>query len=90
MSFVVVETSDGIFLGLCLGLAFWSKLDSAGQIAAPSFTEDQADSFIAACVKVDKEHNIVKQYRKVKVTPDVNGKYCSKQACVAAGLDNWE
>lgn len=44
---VIVHQEHGVFLGLFLGLAFYSRLDSAGQTMAPVFEcEVQAQDFL--------------------------------------------
>lgn len=86
MSFVVVHDTDGIFLGQALGLGFWSKLDSVGQDSAVVFNSIQeAEDFLASW-----EGEIPENIKFVEITPDSEcGKYVSKYACLAAGLDMW-
>ena len=77
--FVIYSPEDGVFLGHALGLAFFSKLDTAGQTAAPTF----ADANDAAELL-----GLFGQVRLVPVTPD-QGDYASMAACMAAGLPGW-
>ena len=37
MQFVIVSTELGVFVGYALGLAFWTNLETAGQIEAVTF-----------------------------------------------------
>ena len=40
--YILVHPEDGVFLGFAFGLAFFSKLDAVGQVAAP-VSEDAHD-----------------------------------------------
>lgn len=81
---LITHPEMGVFLGACLGMGFWSKLDSAGQPSAVTFdNQDQAKDFLFTCVG-DEYQGIV----FVPVVPD-QGDYASVEACVAAGQDAW-
>lgn len=57
---VIVHPDHGVFLGLFLGLAFYSMLDSAGQTMAPVFvSNDQAETFMSSWKCCTKDHRIV-------------------------------
>ena len=91
MSVVIYNEELGIFLGRFMGLGFWSKLDPAGQTAAPTFPSDMYAEYIA------KEMAPEYEFTYPKVIPDEpepgNEKaiiYASVKACVAAGLPKWE
>jgi len=74
----------GIFLGHCLGLAFWSKLEPVGQPAAATFPSvEVAEQFMASWSGGRPPGATL-----VPVIPDM-GTYASVAACVAAGLDGW-
>jgi hypothetical protein len=93
-TYVIYHEEIGIYLGECLGLMFWSKLDSVGQEAAPTWpTEEEALEF-------------VKQYRDNLRNPDlypleafkivgvqateVPEQYASIEDCVRVGLPSWD
>lgn len=84
MAWVLTHPERGVFLGCWLGLSFWSKLDPAGQPAAPTFpSTEEAESFMA-----EWEGGRPQDVRLVEVVPD-DGTYASVAACVAAGLEGW-
>lgn len=86
MAKLIFHPEDGIFLGSCLGLGFWSRLDPVGQDCAVTFeTEGQAREHLAGS-SLTPEH--LAQLRYVEVKPDM-GVYASIDACVAAGLPAW-
>jgi len=83
-SLVIYDAEMGVFLGFCLGLAFWSNLDPVGQPAAPTFTSHkEAESFLDAWGDGRPAGATL-----VPVVADQNG-YASVAACVAAGLPGW-
>lgn len=83
-SVVICHPEMGVFLGLGLGLAFWSKLDPVGQDHAPAFdNEAQAEEFMASW-----DNGRPQGATLVAVVPDADG-YASVAACVAAGLPGW-
>lgn len=84
MSVVIVHPEFGIYLGSCMGLGFWSKLDSAGQDAAVTFPSQQdAEQFMGTW-----DEGAPQGCQFISVIPDQGG-YASVTACVAAGLDAW-
>lgn len=85
MAVVIYSDKDGVFLGVALGLGFWSKLDPVGQPSAATFeSEAQAEEFMATwnCGRPDDA-------RCVPVEPD-DGEHASIAACVRAGLPAWD
>lgn len=83
-AFVIVHPEMGIYLGSCMGLGFWSKLDAVGQPSAVTFSsEEDAEAFMASW-----DDGKPKGVSLVPVIPD-DGTYASVAACVAAGLDGW-
>lgn len=87
MSFVITHPEMGIYLGNCMGLGFWTKLDPAGQEAAAVFpTREEAESFMATWDD-GKPAGVTLH----PVIPDRgNGTFASIDACVAAGLEGWD
>lgn len=81
---VVHSEKLGIFLGQCIGLAFWSLLDAAGQETAYTFpTQADAFSFIDDCLaEVDDEFEVT------SLIPSL-GEYATIEDCVRAGLPAW-
>lgn len=80
---LLVSDELGIYLGNCMGLGFWSKLDAAGQDAAVTFpSEDVAREHMAGWDEAPSD------VRFVPVLPD-DGEYATMQACVRAGLHPW-
>ena len=83
-AFVITHPEWGIFLGHCLGLSFWSKLEAAGQPAAPTFPSiESAEQFMSSWI-----NGRPPEASMAPVVPD-DGTYASVAACVAAGLDGW-
>lgn len=81
---VIHNQNDGVFLGEALGLAFWSKLETAGQVGAVTFpSKKHAEEFMATWIGGRPEGT-----RLVPVTPD-QGDYASMEACIAVGLEGW-
>lgn len=81
---VLYSKRDGIYLGCCLGLGFWTELETAGQDAAVVFDdEEQARAHMASWDLPPPE-----DVRLVLVTMD-RGNYASIESCVAAGLPAW-
>ena len=86
MKCVITHPEMGIYLGSFLGLGFWSKLDPAGQDAAPVFaSSEEAETYMATWDNARPEGAVLRP-----VIPDSDdGTYASIDACVAAGLDRW-
>jgi hypothetical protein len=85
VAFLIVHPEYGIYLGRCLGLGFWSKLDPVGQPSACTFeSQGQAEAHMARWVEGPPEG-----VRFHPVEPD-DGPYATVAAWVAAGLEPWE
>lgn len=87
MAVVLVHPEFGIFLGHCMGLTFWSKLDPVGQSSAPTFESPEALTAALATWLAplgDKE-----RMHAHPVHAD-SGSYASIASCAAAGLDPWQ
>lgn len=81
---VIVSSRMGIYLGSCMGLGFWSKLDPAGQSSAVTFDSiSSAEEYMRSW-----EGGRPDDVSFVPVSPD-DGTFASISACVAAGLDAW-
>lgn len=85
---ILVSKSMGVYLGSCIGLGFWSKLDSVGQDAAITFeSEDEIRKMIATW---DGLTSLPSDLQYLDVTADIDGTYASISACVAAGAEYWQ
>jgi len=82
--YVITHPEWGIYLGECMGLGFWSKLDSCGQPAAVTF-ETMSD---AEVVMSSWDSGRPAEAGTAPVVAD-DGEYASIAACVRAGLDGW-
>ncbi len=84
--YVIVHPKMGIFLGTYAGLAFWSRLESAGQIAAPAFDSINAALEYMATWECGPPRGAYCH----RVEADVDGgTYASMAACIHAGLEGW-
>jgi hypothetical protein len=84
MSFVIVDPEMGIYIGNCLGMGFWTKLDPVGQPSVVTFESTQeAEDFMSTW-----EGGRPLGAKLHQVQPD-DGIYASIQACVNAGLEGW-
>lgn len=84
MSVVIYHPTDGIYLGSCLGMGFWSSLDPVGQPSAVTFPSEAAAEQHMAEWECGRPQGI----SFVPVEADAAG-YASIAACVAAGLPAW-
>lgn len=81
--FVLYNEEVGIYLGNCMGLGFWSKLDSAGQERACVFeTPEQAEAHLAS------HDDPVKNCVTREVECD-DSNYATISELEAAGLPTW-
>lgn len=71
----------GVFLGVAIGMAFWSKLDPVGQVSAPIFEcAEDARPLFEAFPRQD--------IRMIEVVADL-GDAASMSECVRVGLPGW-
>lgn len=84
MAYVIYSEIEGIFIGSCIGLAFWSKLDPVDQPAAITFpSEACAEQFMSTWAGGRPDGVSL-----VTVEPD-QGEYATIEVCVGAGLPGW-
>lgn len=85
--FVITHPELGVFIGNCMGFAFWSELDPVDQPSAVAFaTEGEATEHARKLREDMAEIGFV----ELPVTQDPNGElYASREACGAAGLPVW-
>lgn len=81
---VIYSEADGIFLGECLGLEFWSKLDPCDQPAAVTFQSPIDAERYMSTWRGGRRMGVL----LVPVEADQDG-YASVEACVKAGLPSW-
>lgn len=81
--FLIIDADLGVYLGACLGLGFWSKLDPAGQDAAITFSSEAEAQRV-----MSKWESSPAAPRIVPVTADL-GDFASIAACCAAGAPAW-
>ena len=82
MRYVLYNDELGIYLGSCLGLGFWSKLDPVGQDSAVTFPSEAScaahmeswDRSVDGCILV---------------AVNAEDTYASVEQCVEAGLPGW-
>lgn len=71
----------GVFLGVAVGMAFWSKLDPVGQLSAPTFLcAEDARPLFEAFPRQD--------IRMIEVVADL-GDAASITECVRVGVPGW-
>lgn len=79
--FVIYDEEMGVFLGHCIGMGFWSRLDPVGQDSAVTFvSEEQAHELMVMMGKQD--------CRVVEVRTE-DERYASIAECVEAGIPAW-
>jgi hypothetical protein len=84
--FIIEHAQHGVFLGVGLGLAFWTNLDDLGATAAPTFPSREdaskfAEDFLSA--------NDPRDMRYIEVVADLPQYQASIEACVRAGARGW-
>lgn len=85
MAFVIYTDAEGVYIGHCMGLGFWSKLDPADQPCATTFpTIADAEQHMAEW-ECGRPLGAV----TVPVVPDEPGGFASIAACMRAGLPEW-
>lgn len=84
MAVVIYHPTDGVYLGNCLGLGFWSNLDPVGQDGAVTFPS----AAVAEEHMAEWESGRPRDVTLVEVVAGEDG-YASMQACVMAGLPGW-
>ena len=80
--YILYNEEMGVYLGSCLGLGFWSKLDPVGQDAAICFREKEDASPIIKVTKSDYDFHLL------EADNDKNG-YSSIASCQRAGATPW-
>lgn len=84
MAYVIQDPELGIYIGSCMGLGFWTKVDPIGQPSVVTFGSIQDAEDYMQTWECGRPENITFH----EVEPD-DGVYASIQACVNAGLEGW-
>lgn len=84
MAVVIYSETNGIYLGNCLGLGFWTKLETVGQTSAVTFP----DATVAKEHMEQWEGGVPDDAQFVEVVDDDDG-YATMASCVRAGLPGW-
>lgn len=90
--FVLVHPEMGVYLGTCLGLGFWSKLDPVGQLAAVTFENRTVADVIMRSWDNGRPDKVIIWPVMADWAVCVGGKptFASIAACVATGLETWD
>lgn len=83
---VIVHPEWGIFVGVSLGLAFWSALDSVGQEQVPVMTADQAVLLLASWHDLPGGYRDAMKFYPVRTA---HAQYATIEELDAAGLSQW-
>jgi len=86
--YVLFHPDEGVYLGHCLGLGVWSKVDPVGQPEAATFaSESEAREHIHSWDSQDLQFN-----RTIVITPVYTGgaHYATIAQIQAAGLPGWD
>jgi hypothetical protein len=84
VAIVIYHPNDGVYLGNCLGMGFWSNIDPVGQPSAVAFRSvEDAEAHMATW-----ECGRPADLQFVEVVANEEG-YAPMAACMAAGLPGW-
>lgn len=83
MRVIIIHPEAGIFLGACMGLGFWSKLDPAGQVEAVTFPDEtEAKRYLDSW----PEQPTGLEVRSVQA----DGEYISMVSLIKQGFEGWD
>jgi len=86
--YIINSKQLGVYLGSCLGLGFWSKLDAAGQIFACTFeTQEDAQKHIDTW---EYNEHLPGDFEFLEVEIDNVVMGAPIEQCVKAGAERWE
>lgn len=83
--FIVIDAEAGVFIGVAMGFAFWSKWDPVGQSFAPSFPT--RDAALVFCGTIMQACDLKPSPMECEVA-DEEG-YATIDECVKAGAPRW-
>lgn len=84
MAVVIYTEERGIYLGNCIGLGFWTKLDPIGQVDAITFPDVPTAEKHMSEWEEGRPEGVT--FVEVAAAPDG---YAPMAACVRAGLPGW-
>lgn len=82
---IITHPEQGVYLGNCMGLGFWSKLDPAGQDSAVLFADNQE---AVEHIRSWDSGNNPEAYKLLDVET-LSLDYASHAQCVRAGVEAW-
>lgn len=82
MAVVIHSDELGVFLGECMGLGFWSKLDAVDQDSAVAFSSP------AAAQEFMSSGDWPADATFIEVDVEEHG-YATMEACIRAGIAPW-
>jgi hypothetical protein len=85
MAVVIYSKENGVFLGECFGLGFWTNLDAAGQPSAVTFPSEADARDYMETWSTPAPADV----KLVEVVPDDGPSGASAAACMRAGLPGW-
>lgn len=84
---LLVSRSMGVYLGSCMGMGFWSKLDPVDQPSAVTF--ENVETIRNAMVEWEGLGGLPEDMTFPEVE-DANGDgYATESECVSAGVEPW-
>lgn len=84
--FILFSKENGIYLGSCMGLGFWSLLDPVGQDSACTFSSEQeALDWVNTW---ETKPNIFWSLEAIEV--QCEGDYITRDECIRNGFPGWE
>lgn len=83
--YIMVSRPWGVYLGSCLGLGFWSKLEAAGQMHACTFESESQARDIMSRWDTPPENDL----SFLEVCIPENEQWASMEECVKAGVEPW-
>lgn len=81
--FLIVSQELGVYIGSCMGMGFWSRLDAVGQASAVSFESEEDGLQYASTWE-----SPVEDLQFIPVIADSEN-FASEEACIEAGVSPW-
>ena len=88
--YIIYHPTEGVYLGSCFGLGFWSNIDPVGQDSAVTFkTESNARELVDNWAALpDFPKRLIGDMKIIAVFNSQPG-FATVAECVAAGLPAW-
>jgi hypothetical protein len=84
---LLTHPEQGVYIGQCLGLGFWSKLDPCGQDKAPTFDEEGTAREHISTWK--SPHNDPDEYGYVEIEVADSEHYATMPECMDVFQEPW-